>query len=145
MEEAEKAGAEQRRQMIAEAAYLRAERRGFDGGDAVRDWIEAEQEVDARLRHARWRLSIQQLEAQLTSANDRLRTLAKKASAAKADAREEWQRDLDKLAELRDKFEKRIGEFSKQSGESAAKAKQGAEKVWDELSDALQKLRARGG
>ncbi|HEX7080439.1 MAG TPA: DUF2934 domain-containing protein [Gammaproteobacteria bacterium] len=41
---------ERRRQMIAEAAYFRAERRGFSGGDPVPDWIEAEAEIDARLR-----------------------------------------------------------------------------------------------
>lgn len=39
-----------RRQMIAEAAYFRAERYGFSGGDALRDWCEAEAEVNARLR-----------------------------------------------------------------------------------------------
>jgi hypothetical protein len=38
--------AEQRRGMIAEAAYRRAERRGFDGGDPVADWLESEREVD---------------------------------------------------------------------------------------------------
>ena len=41
-----------RRGMIAEAAYLRAERRGFTGGreaEAV-DWLVAEAEVDALLR-----------------------------------------------------------------------------------------------
>jgi hypothetical protein len=32
--------------MIAERAYLRAESRGFQGGDAVVDWLEAEQEVE---------------------------------------------------------------------------------------------------
>ena len=36
----------QRDCMIAEAAYYRAEKRGFDGGDAVRDWLEAEREID---------------------------------------------------------------------------------------------------
>ena len=41
---------DQRRQMIAEAAYFRAERRGFSGGDSVGDWIEGEAEVDERLR-----------------------------------------------------------------------------------------------
>jgi hypothetical protein len=41
--------AEQRRAMIAEAAYLRAERRGFEGGDPVADWLESEREVDALL------------------------------------------------------------------------------------------------
>jgi hypothetical protein len=39
-----------RRAMIAEAAYLRAERRGFVGGDEVEDWLAAEAEVDALLR-----------------------------------------------------------------------------------------------
>lgn len=41
--------AEHRQRMIAEAAYLRAERRGFAGGDPARDWMEAEQEIDRLL------------------------------------------------------------------------------------------------
>lgn len=41
--------AEQRRKLIAEAAYLRAERRGFEQGDPMQDWLEAEREVDQRL------------------------------------------------------------------------------------------------
>ena len=40
---------EQRRAMVAERAYFKAERRGFVGGDPVRDWQEAEAEVDALL------------------------------------------------------------------------------------------------
>lgn len=39
-----------RRAMVAQAAYLRAERRGFVGGDEVEDWLAAEAEVDALLR-----------------------------------------------------------------------------------------------
>lgn len=38
-----------REQMIAEAAYFRAERRGFEGGDPLADWLEAEAEITARL------------------------------------------------------------------------------------------------
>lgn len=38
-----------RRAMIAEAAYLRAERRGFVPGFEEDDWLTAEQEVDALL------------------------------------------------------------------------------------------------
>jgi hypothetical protein len=41
--------AEQRRSMIAEQAYLRAERRGFEDGDPVADWLESEKEVDELL------------------------------------------------------------------------------------------------
>ena len=31
---------------IAEASYLRAEKRGFSGGDPVQDWLDAEKEID---------------------------------------------------------------------------------------------------
>ena len=37
---------EERRRMIAEAAYFRAERRGFATGSEVDDWIQAETEID---------------------------------------------------------------------------------------------------
>ena len=41
--------ADVRRGMIAEAAYLRAERRGFAPGHEEEDWYAAEKEVDAQL------------------------------------------------------------------------------------------------
>ena len=40
---------EERYRMIAEAAYYRAQRRGFQGGDTARDWNEAEAAIDAML------------------------------------------------------------------------------------------------
>jgi hypothetical protein len=45
--------AEARWRMIAEAAYFKAQRRGFTGGDAKRDWAEAEEEIDAWLLKGR--------------------------------------------------------------------------------------------
>jgi hypothetical protein len=41
---------EARRALIAEAAYLRAERRGFVPGQETEDWLAAEVEVDALLK-----------------------------------------------------------------------------------------------
>lgn len=41
---------EARRALIAEKAYLRAERRGFEPGYETEDWLSAEVEVDALLR-----------------------------------------------------------------------------------------------
>lgn len=38
-----------RRSMIAQAAYYRAERRGFEPGHEAEDWLAAESEVDAAL------------------------------------------------------------------------------------------------
>lgn len=41
--------AEERQRMIAEAAYFRAQQRGFTGGDPLADWLAAEEEIDRRL------------------------------------------------------------------------------------------------
>ena len=41
---------ELRHALIAEAAYLRAERRGFAPGGETEDWLAAEVEVDALLK-----------------------------------------------------------------------------------------------
>ncbi len=46
----EKRGEDTREQMIREAAYHRAAKRGFTGGSPEQDWIDAEKEVDALLK-----------------------------------------------------------------------------------------------
>ena len=43
---------EERRRMIAEAAYYLAARRGFESGHDVEDWLAAEAEVDRDLEAA---------------------------------------------------------------------------------------------
>lgn len=45
--------AEARRAMVAERAYLRAERRGFAPGREAEDWLSAEAEIDSLLKAAR--------------------------------------------------------------------------------------------
>lgn len=44
--------AEERYRMIAAAAYLRAEQRGFQGGNALQDWVAAETEIDGMLKRS---------------------------------------------------------------------------------------------
>ncbi len=41
--------AERRRAMVAEAAYYRAEQRGFEPGRELEDWCAAESDVDSLL------------------------------------------------------------------------------------------------
>ncbi len=41
---------EERDRMIAEAAYFRAERRGFAPGNEMEDWLQAESEIDSLTR-----------------------------------------------------------------------------------------------
>ncbi|HEU4781224.1 MAG TPA: DUF2934 domain-containing protein [Steroidobacteraceae bacterium] len=45
-------GPEQRAALIAEAAFFRAEKRGFAPGHETEDWLAAEAEVDTRLMSA---------------------------------------------------------------------------------------------
>ena len=45
-------GPEQRAALIAEAAFFRAEKRGFSPGHEVEDWLAAESVVDAELMRA---------------------------------------------------------------------------------------------
>jgi len=42
--------------MVAEAAYFRAEQRGFQGGDPAADWLEAEAEIETMLAETKSRL-----------------------------------------------------------------------------------------
>ncbi|MBL8201549.1 MAG: DUF2934 domain-containing protein [Chromatiales bacterium] len=42
-----------REQMIAEAAYYRAERRNFAGGRELDDWLAAEEEIDSLINPVR--------------------------------------------------------------------------------------------
>jgi hypothetical protein len=39
---------DQRHDLIAEAAYYLAERRGFSGGSEAEDWLEAEKQISAK-------------------------------------------------------------------------------------------------
>jgi hypothetical protein len=41
---------EDRHSMIATAAYYQAEQRGFNGVSEMQDWLEAEAEIDAKVK-----------------------------------------------------------------------------------------------
>jgi len=44
---------EERQRLIAEAAYYRAQQRGFSGGDPLDDWLAAERQINQALPNAR--------------------------------------------------------------------------------------------
>lgn len=44
---------DQRYQMIAEAAYFLAEKRGFSGDGHINDWFQGEMEIDHLLKESR--------------------------------------------------------------------------------------------
>lgn len=47
-----KTAPEQRQQLIAQAAYFIAERRGFAPGNELEDWLQAEAEIEAWMKAA---------------------------------------------------------------------------------------------
>lgn len=47
-----KTAPEQRQQLIAQAAYFIAERRGFAPGNELEDWLQAEAEIEACMKAA---------------------------------------------------------------------------------------------
>lgn len=133
----------QRWQMIAEAAYFKAERRGFKGGDAVRDWCEAEAEIDARLRRLDDGKLVEGVEKALESAAKRLRAVRRKVSRLSSEARAEWERDLDRLATLRDRLKPKLAELKEQGEKAGQKLREQAEKTRDEIGELVERLEAR--
>jgi hypothetical protein len=129
--------------MIAEAAYFKAERRGFNGGDAVRDWCEAEAEIDARLRGLEDGQLVERIEEALESAGKRLTAVRRKVARLSSEARGEWERDLEKLAVLRDTLKPKLVELKEQGEAVGRKVREQAEKMRDEIAELVQRLEAK--
>ena len=132
-----------REQMIAEAAYFKAERRGFNGGDAVRDWCEAEAEIDARLRRLDDGQLVERIEEVLESAAEKLAAVRRKVARLSSETRGEWERDLERLAALRDTLKPKLEELKEQGGRAGRKVREQAEKIRDELAELVQRLEAK--
>jgi DNA repair ATPase RecN len=135
-----KVAPDERRRMIAEAAYFRAERRGFKDGDAVRDWCEAEAEVDARLREAEDQQLREAVEEGLAAAKKALAALRRKAARLTGEARAEWQKDLDRLAQLRDSLRPKLAELKEQGEEARRRLREQADRLTAELAAAAERL-----
>jgi multidrug resistance efflux pump len=129
--------------MIAEAAYFRAQKRNFKGGDPETDWIEAEKELESGSGDPDDRQILDRIEEQVATANKKLKALRRKVSGMKAEARKEWKQDAEKLAELRDSLKKRLEEVRGLGEHSSRKAQKQAEKIWDEISDIVQRTTSR--
>jgi hypothetical protein len=143
------AAAERRQRMIRDAAYYRAERRGFAGGDAVRDWLEAEAEIDRMLAQERADEAaggpgpIEQFEAQLAALDQEMRRLMGKAREAGSEIRGEIEIELEKLRPLRANAEERLGELRERSTEAWDEMKKGVHSARHELNAVLNAIARR--
>jgi uncharacterized coiled-coil DUF342 family protein len=143
------ADTKERHELIARIAYLRAEKRGFEGGDAMEDWLAAEAEVDARLRTEQekkerrdFRQYTEALREQIDAATTHLEQLRERAGALRGEARKEWQRNVEEIKERRDTLEKKLEDLRKKGRKKRDELKQQAEQVLAELKRSLDKLHA---
>lgn len=139
---------EQRYQMIAEAAYFRAQRQGFCGNPA-QDWLEAEAEIDQLLlQSGHAGLSPKQifqnkLEAQLQELDATLDNLKLQASLGKAELRTELEKQLSVLSEKRNAAQAKLNELSRRTEVAWEDLKGGAEKAWDDMRQTLNQIAER--
>lgn len=129
--------------MIAETAYFLAHERGFTGGDPVSDWIEAERRVDGQLSALAVARMVERLESGVATAAKKLGALKRRVSTLAATARSELNPDVEKLDALKLTLRSRLDELRERGDQVSEKALHQAEKVWTELSDALQRATAR--
>lgn len=144
---------EKRYQMIAEAAYFRAEKRGFVMGDAAQDWLEAEAEICGILQEpkengegsrASAKQSFQQkLEAQLKEWDAKLDDLKAKALETKDEIRAEYEKQFDVLAGKRAAAQAKLQELRLRTDDAWEDLKGGTEKAWDEMRKALDRIASR--
>jgi hypothetical protein len=134
---------EERHRMIAETAYFLAQERGFTGGDLVSDWIEAERRVDRNLRALATARMVERLESGVATAAKTLGVLKRRVSTLAASARSEFNADVDKLDALKITLRSKLDELRERGDQAGEKALHQTEKVWTELSDALQRATSR--
>lgn len=129
--------AEQRYQMIAEAAYFRAEKRGFSGGNKAQDWIEAEAEIDRKLHPVfgmmEKKASFEEvLRQQITLWDARLDRLAENATMAKTTAKANIRKQIVEMTANREALKARLDAL--QASASPA---------WDDLKRQTEQMLAK--
>lgn len=166
MSETRTVSARRRREMIAEAAYYRAEKRGFTGGDPIADWVAAEAEVDALLpagrtpraaprapakaqraaakagaasQHLAQELA-ERLEEAATAATRGLAALRRKLARITGAGRRDFELDVERLAALRDRVRASLKELSEQGEGASREARKRAETVRVEAAAALERV-----
>ena len=109
---------EQRYQTIAEAAYFRAEKRDFVGGDTALDWVEAEAEIDRIIQQPGKEPQMTEIQA-------------------------DYEKQLEILASKRDMARTKVLELRQRTEGAWEDLKGGAEKAWDEMQKALDRIASR--
>jgi hypothetical protein len=79
----------------------------------------------------------------LASAAKKLASVRRKIARLSGEARGEWERDLDRLATLRDTLKPKLVELREQGERAGRKVREQAEKAGGEIADLVQRLEAK--
>lgn len=142
---------DRRLRMIAEAAYYRAERRGFKNSDAVNDWLEAEAEIDRLLNHGEERFgqsdtkhSYQEmLEAQLEEWDEKIQNVTAVAKTAGTKLRKELESRFADLAEQRAAARTQLAQLREHGEEAWQDVRQNADRLWGNMRGSLEEIMTR--
>ena len=88
-------------------------------------------------------ISLERIEEALESAGRRLAAVRRKVARLSSEARGEWERDLDRLAALRDTLKPKLLELKEQGGRAGRIVREQAEKIRGEIAEVLQRLEAK--
>lgn len=137
---------QQRHHMIEEAAYFRAQQRGFEGGDPLADWLEAEAQIDSMLEGGGQppsRSLAEQIASRLRDWDGEFARLTVRAREVKAGARTEFERELERLKPLRANTASALDELRGRGDQAVSELRKLSDKVRTDLSDALESLARR--
>jgi hypothetical protein len=131
--------------MIEEAAYFRAQQRGFAGGDPMRDWLDAEAEIDSMLaqRSTPRPGPIELFEAQLRAFDTDLQRLKAKAREAGVDLRAQVEREVQRLQPVRTAAEEKLSELRERSSHAVDEVLKRVNAAREEMANTLQRLSER--
>ncbi len=150
LSEARHSVSQEREKMIAEAAYYRAEWRGFSAGDPQADWLASEAEVDTLLVQraaeevaAEKQSLLQRLEKRINDWDQKLAAL----TAATRGARDKLGAELhDQIASLslkRDEAKKKLAALHDLSAQTWQEVRDHTLVFFDDLHSAIERVTAR--
>ena len=129
--------AEEKRRMIATAAYYRAQKREFADGDPVADWLEAEKEIEALLQQSEKGRSSRQEHA----AYERMRAEFKKILAGAQETinadtvKQAFERAVKEIKELGEYVPETVDRAGKRLKKEVAAAVEKVGPRWDTISE----------
>lgn len=151
----ERLSAEKRDEMVAKAAYFRAERRGFEGGDPALDWFEAAAEIDRTFLQPALRneeptadaraVLEHQLETQLGEWDTQIDELLAQSQHATGALRGEYDVQLTALAEKRIGATRKLEELHRHTDGVWQELRESLARAWSELREAFDPVGSHYG